>query len=110
MEEGVGIDGGFDYTRILGNAELKQDSIENLIKDIREQFTWTSIYDKNKNRIPAQTILLKDMDSEHIINVLIYFTRPFDTESTIDLSWKSIHIIFLEELKYRLGQQSAGDK
>lgn len=111
MEEGVGIDGGIDgYIRIIGNAVLKTDTIENLIEDIRSQFTWTTIYGKDKKRVPAHKNLLKDLDTNHILEILIFFTRPFDSESTISIVWKTIHIIFLEELKYRLGQQSAEDR
>ena len=75
MEEGVGIDGGLqDYVRVIGGAELKEDSVENLILDIRESFKWGKNYDKDNNPLPkTEWVLLKDLDTSHIVNILIYF-------------------------------------
>ena len=117
MEEGVGIDGGLqDYVRVIGGAELKEDSIENLILVIRESFKWGKNYDKDNNPLPkTEWVLLKDLDTPHIINILIYFTNNLkidgiNVKSSLDKQWIAYHLFFLEELKYRLGQQSAGDK
>jgi len=104
-EDGSFIDGGFDYIR--SNREVKEDDIHSLIKDIREQFTWFNALDKNGNpKEKPVKILLKDIDTSHIINILVYFTEYLLTnEGTIDIStntqWIAIHLIFLEELKYR---------
>jgi hypothetical protein len=45
------IDGGFDYTRVVGN--LKESTIYDLMPEIREVFIWGQNYDKfdNKNLI-----------------------------------------------------------
>jgi hypothetical protein len=116
MEEGVGIDGGFDYLKITGNVEVKQDTIENLIKDIRESFTWGKNYGEFGGLLPkTEYVLLKDLDTLHIVNILKYFTEKLNKENgiitfSIDRQWVAYHLFFLEELKYRLGQQSAGDK
>lgn len=116
MEEGVGIDGGLqDYVRVIGGAELKEDSVENLILDIRESFKWGKNYDKDNNPLPkTEWVLLKDLDTSHIVNILIYFTNQIkidgiNVKSSLDKQWVAYHLFFLEELKYRLGQQSAGD-
>lgn len=116
MEEGVGIDGGLqDYVRVIGGAELKEDSIENLILVIRESFKWGKNYDKDNNPLPkTEWVLLKDLDTSHIVNILIYFTNQIkidgiNVKSSLDKQWVAYHLFFLEELKYRLGQQSAGD-
>ena len=103
-KEGDFIDGGFDYIRF--NGELSEDSIENLIGDIREQFTWKANYEKDGvtlRKVPV-TKLLKDLDTDHIINILIFFTERINIAQpnyTIGQSWKAYHLIFLHELKYR---------
>jgi len=108
MEEGVGIDGGFDYLKITGNPEVKQDSVENLFKDVRESFKWGKNYDKDNNPLPkTEWVLLKDLDTSHIINILIYFTNKLkideiNVKSSLDKQWVAYHLFFLEELKYRL--------
>lgn len=104
-EDGSFIDGGFDYIR--SNREVKEDDIYSLIKDIREQFTWFNVLDETGNpKEKPMRILLKNIDTSHIINILIYFTEYLLTdEGTIDIStntqWIAIHLIFLQELKYR---------
>jgi hypothetical protein len=100
IEEGVYIDGGFDYTR--SNVQVHQDDIHNLIGDIREQFMWGKNYDKD-NQLLMQTeySLLKDLTTEHIVGILIYFTNRLTYGSTINSYWKAYHLIFLNELKYR---------
>lgn len=97
------IDGGFEYTRYSG--ELKKGEIKDLIVDIREQFVWGKNYDKENNRLAeTQYILLKNITTDHIIGILIYFTNALHEKSIITTSWKAIHLIFLNELKYRCEQ------
>jgi len=100
FESGEFIDGGFDYTRFSG--ELKTDTIWNLIGDIREQFKWGQNYDIANNRLPETKYqLLKDLDSDHILGILIYFTQKLLPPEVIQTQWKAYHLIFLYELKYR---------
>ena len=92
-ETGEFIGGGFEDTRYNGN--LQKGKIDDLIGDIREQFVWGKNYDKDNNLLPkTQFIKLKDLDTDHIINILRYFTK----ESTNYNVWRSIHYIFLTEL------------
>lgn len=104
-EDGVAIDGGFSsYIRVIGDAELKKDSISSLIEDIRNQFTWGQNYDKDGNRLSQTKIaLLKDLDSNHILGILKYFTERADKypNEHIGKEWLAIHLIFIEELLYR---------
>ena len=108
------IDGGFDYIRSSTNGEIKEDEIANLISDIRESFTWGQNYDKNHKRL-SKTIYkkLKDLDTNHIINILKYFTEDLvfsihkqkeleiNDYTNVNESWCVTHLIFLEELIYR---------
>lgn len=100
MDNGVFIDGGFDYTR--SNATVHQDDIHNLIGDIRRQFKWGRNYNKDGTRLEeTEYALLKDLATDHIIAILIYFTERLNYQSKINNSWKAYHLIFLNELKYR---------
>lgn len=99
-EDYIMIDGGFDYTKFSG--KLKSDEIKKLIPFIREQFTWGKNYNKNNVRLKKTNyILLKDLTTSHIINILIYFTNLLKEGDKLDRSWLSIHEIFLQELNYR---------
>jgi hypothetical protein len=99
-EDGTFIDGGFDYIRT--NAEVKYGEISELIKDIREQFLWINILNKDNSVKTQPSIkLLKELDRNHIINILIYFTNSLTEETKLTTSWITIHSIFLEELKYK---------
>lgn len=106
----VFIDGGFDYTRT--NTEVHEDQIENLIGDIRNQFEWTANYNKDGTlRKEPEKRLLKDLDTDHIIQILIYFTERIPEKLNASLQtrqWKSYHLIFLNELKYRHGTINMG--
>lgn len=84
------------YSRIIGDAELKEGEIEDLIEEIREVFTWTSNYDKDMKRIPPVERLLKDLDTDHILNIIIYLTESNNNPRTINL--------MASELKYRYEQ------
>lgn len=103
------LDGGFDYIKCTGSILTKVDTISNLIPLIREKFIWGRNYDKDNNRLAkTEYILLKDLATDHIINILIYFTlrlRPTvdikDPQSVLSREWIANHLIFLEELKYR---------
>lgn len=100
MDEGVFIDGGLDYTRT--NTQVYNDEIVNLIEDIREQFLWGRNYDKDNNLLKeTEYILLKDLTTDHIIAILIYFTKSLTIDQTISNYWICYHLIFLHELKYR---------
>lgn len=103
-ENGTFIDGGFDYIRF--NGELGEDTIENLIGDIRQQFIWGANYEKDGKTIREKTVYnhLKDLDTDHIINILVFFTEKISTikgSVMISAQWKAYHLIFLHELKYR---------
>ena len=81
------------YSRTIGNAEIREGEIYDLIEDIREQFIWTSNYDKNMKRISPVEKLLKDLDSDHILNIITYLTESNNNPRTINL--------MASELKYR---------
>lgn len=99
-EDGTFIDGGFDYTRT--NSQIFEDTVENLIGEIREIFMWGSRFDKHGSLLESVKYqYLKDLTTDHIINILMYFTNNLIEEQTITKSWKAIHLIFLHELKYR---------
>lgn len=101
-EDLVGIDGGFDYQRIIGTTTSKQGEIKELIQDIREQFTWGKNFDENNVQLEkTEYIKLKDLTTSHIVNILIYFTNKLKPDSTLVPGWISVHSIFLEELNYR---------
>ena len=88
------------YSRTIGDAEIREGEIYDLIEDIREQFTWTSNYDKNMKRIPPVEKLLKNLDSDHILNIITYLTESNNNPRTINL--------MASELKYRHEQKSLG--
>ena len=84
------------YSRTIGDAEIREGEISDLIEGIREQFIWTSNYDKNMKRIPAVEKLLKDLDTDHILNIITYLTESNNNPRTINL--------MASELKYRYEQ------
>ena len=90
------IDGGQEsYIRKSQNGIIKEDSIENLIKDIREQFTWTSQLDVDGKKLNKPiTKKLKDITTSHL-NKLVVFCK--DTPLLVE--------IFKQELKYRNEQE-----
>lgn len=100
IEDGVFIDGGVHYTRT--NSNIYRDDIATLIGDIREQFVWGRNYNADGTLL-AQTEykILKDLTTEHIIAILIYFTRNLKPETVMTKEWILYHLIFLNELKYR---------
>ncbi len=99
-KDGTFIDGGFEYTRT--NSQIYKDTIENLIEDIREVFIWGSRTDKEGNPLKSVKYhYLKDLTTGHIINILAYFTENITEKQHITETWKAIHLIFLNELKYR---------
>ena len=81
------------YSRTIGDAEIREGEISDLIEEIREVFTWTSNYDKDMKRIPPVERLLKDLDSDHILNIITYLTESNNNPRTINL--------MASELKYR---------
>ena len=88
------------YSRTIGDAEIREGEISDLIEGIREQFTWTSNYDKNMKRIPPVERLLKDLDTDHILSIITYLTESNNNPRTINL--------MASELKYRYEQKSLG--
>ena len=108
--ESCAIDGGFDYTKITGNEgdfELIVSDVSSIMKLIRDKFTWTKRYDRNDKLLKKPiTSKLKDLTTDHVIGVLLYFTKQLtlhDDGNSCNMSkyWLIIHEIFLEELKYR---------
>ena len=69
------IDGGASlgeqYCRFSQNGTVEQRDIKELMQDIRSSFQWGQNYDKN-NKLLDKTkyILLKDLDSSHICNII----------------------------------------
>jgi len=99
MEEDVGIDGGLDYIKTVGKVEVQFAEIQDVIKDIREQFLWGKNYDKDNNRLPkTEFILLKDLNSSHIVNIIKYLLIKTD----LNEYYRFYIQIFLEELIYRI--------
>ena len=92
-----GIDIEDFYIRTAGNAEVKEGEISSLIEEIRNSFTWTSNYDKEMNRIPPVERLLKDLDTDHILNIIDYLIGI----DTIEKSTRRSICIMVNELKYR---------
>ena len=88
------------YSRTIGNAEIREGEISDLIEEIREVFTWTSIYDKDMQRIKPVSKLLKDLDTDHIINIILHLSEANGSLKTIN--------IMASELKYRHGKKSLG--
>lgn len=88
------------YSRTIGNAEIREGEISDLIEDIREVFTWTSLYDSNMNRIVPTSKLLKDLDANHILNIILHLTEINGNPRTIN--------IMASELKYRHEQKGLG--
>ena len=95
-----GIDVEDLYTRIIGNAEMREGEIQDLIEEIREIFTWTSLYDKDMRRIEPTERLLKDLDTEHILNIIKHLSEANGNPRTIN--------IMSCELLYRHGKKSLG--
>jgi hypothetical protein len=96
------IDGGFDYTRVVGN--LKESTIYDLMPEIREVFIWGQNYDEFNNRLP-ETIYkpLKDLTTPHIAGILRYFTEALaENKATASNQWVAYHLIFIYELENRL--------
>jgi hypothetical protein len=91
------------YSRTTGDAEIREGEIQNLIESIREVFTWTSNYDKDMQRTEPVQRFLKDLDTDHILNILNYLT---DREIIYDSTRRSINIM-VNELKYRHGKQKS---
>jgi hypothetical protein len=104
------LDGGFDYQKITGNMEnwiSMEGEISDNIEHIRKKFTWTKNYDKYERRITPVTKTLNKLTTDHIIGILLYFTKKLENNtegadySIVSKQWILSHQIFLEELKYR---------
>jgi hypothetical protein len=62
------------YSRAIGDVEIREGEISDLIEGIRESFVWTSNYDKNMKRIKPVERLLKDLDYDHILKIIDYLS------------------------------------
>ena len=97
------IDGGMDYIRYSVDEEnswLNEAEISDVIQDIREQYKWGRNYDKNMNKLlKTEYILLKDLDTEHIFNIITYILNKIP--KIINYNNKMTIEVFVEELKYR---------
>lgn len=97
------IDGGEDYQRYshpdmaeLSFGVIKEDKIENVIEDLREQFKWGKNHDKSGNRLPkTEFVLVKELSNEHIISIIKHIYEKGITNS------RSVFVM-LAELRYRL--------
>ena len=101
------IDGGFSYIRT--NTEIHEDHIENIIADIRKQFTWTALLNKDGSlRESPKKQLLKELTTDHIINIIKHLSNyivRFDYKMD-DIRLRSlctiIHIMSCElEFRYK---------
>ena len=86
------IDGGQeDYIRKSIAGTIKEDTIEKLIEDIREKFTWTSQVDHEGKRLTKSiTRTLKEITTPHLRKLVIFCQ---DSPLLVE--------IFKQELKYR---------
>lgn len=85
------------YSRTIGDAEVREGEISDLIEGIRESFVWTSNYDKNMKRIEPVERLLKDLEYTHILKIIDYLSaRDVLTVSTA----RAINVM-VNELVYR---------
>ena len=70
------IDGFQDYIRTSHPNLIKNSSINSVISIIREEFQWTSIYNKDLTRREKPiTRILKDLDDEHLDSIITYLQQ-----------------------------------
>jgi hypothetical protein len=70
------IDGFQDYTRTSHPNLVKQASVNALLPVIREEFQWTSIYNKDLTRREKPvTRILKDLEDEHLDSIITYLQK-----------------------------------
>lgn len=87
------LDGGTDYTRIVGNIEDLTDCsvyFSNDFETVRQFFTWTTYGKDGKQQ--AKKILLKYMETDHISAIL-------KTQHQIKFTY--VEFLMQEELNYR---------
>ena len=96
------------YIRTSHPNLVKFTSVNFLLPTIREEFTWTALYDKDLNRlnIPV-TRLLKDLDEDHIEAIIVHLKdrieKVKDQEGMSDPlhSMKQTVEIMRSELRFR---------
>lgn len=85
------------YSRAIGDVEIREGNISDLIEGIRESFVWTSNYDKDMRRTEPVERLLKDLEYTHILKIIDYLsTKDVLTVGTA----RSINVM-VNELVYR---------
>lgn len=61
------------YIRTSHPNLVKSTSVNFLLSTIREEFTWTALYDKDLKRLNAPvTKLLKDLEEDHIEAIIVH--------------------------------------
>ncbi|MTV61743.1 hypothetical protein, partial [Streptococcus pneumoniae] len=56
--------------------QIENEEVKHVIDIIREQFVWGNSYDKDNNRLKeTKYVLLKDLETSHILIILSYFTN-----------------------------------
>ena len=67
------------YIRTSHPNLIKTTSVNFLLPTIREEFTWTALYDKDLKRLNAPvTKLLKDLDEEHIEAIIVHLKNRIE--------------------------------
>lgn len=85
------------YSRTIGDAEIREGDISDLIEGIRESFTWTSNYDENMKRIEPVQRLLKDLEYTHILKIIDYLSA----KDVLTVSTARAINVMVNELVYR---------
>jgi hypothetical protein len=91
------------YSRAIGDVEIREGEISDLIGYIREQFVWTSNYDKNMKRIEPVERLLKDLDYDHILKIIDYLS----TKDVLTVGTARTINVMVNELVYRYIEYNA---
>ena len=84
------VDGGTHYCRVSGNMKNLCLHYGDEHSEIRKYFSWKS-YGKDGKQ-PGTWLVLKDMETEHIKNILL-------TQKHISAT--VVHQVFIDELNYR---------
>ena len=120
------LDGGLSagvggYYRTGEFGEIEENDINNIISDIRNQFTWGKNYDKDNNRLErTEYALLKDLDGSHICGIISYLNNKIYKkieqneiqDDNLDIVYSLVNKnscivmeIMIQELDYRIKNQ-----